>query len=254
MDLHHYYKEHKDEINSLIMEIASDLAVGRLVAKHGQPFEAFVEPDDPKDPDSGTHYKEEFQDEFNRFYDEEYERVASLMRFDIGTEDGLRRSDADDTIASLVFRANAWQKEARERIVETLRQHGGRVTYTPENEDDEYPVTASFHGRHDHIRLNVTDVYLEDATCIIADGIDMDHSHLSANPQAGLYGAVHTGHMGTVGCGRAAGSDITAGSGHGNRGCITPVVAGVHAPLRAGDVSGRIGNHGSLLYGRHRRE
>ena len=80
MDLHHYYKEHKDEINSLIMEIASDLAVGRLVAKHGQPFEAFVEPDDPKDPDSGTHYKEEFQDEFNRFYDEEYERVASLMR------------------------------------------------------------------------------------------------------------------------------------------------------------------------------
>ncbi len=174
MDLHHYYKEHKDEINSLIMEIASDLAVGRLVAKHGQPFEAFVEPDDPKDPDSGTHYKEEFQDEFNRFYDEEYERVASLMRFDIGTEDGIRRSDADDTIASLVFRANAWQKEARERIVETLRQHGGRVTYTPENEDDEYPVTASFHGRHDHIRLNVTDVYLEDATCIIADGIDMD--------------------------------------------------------------------------------
>ena len=96
------------------------------------------------------------------------------MRFDIGTEDGIRRSDADDTIASLVFRANAWQKEARERIVETLRQHGGRVTYTPENEDDEYPVTASFHGRHDHIRLNVTDVYLEDATCIIADGIDMD--------------------------------------------------------------------------------
>ena len=175
MDLHHYYKEHKDEINSSIMEIASDLAIGRLVAKYKQPFEAFVEPDDPEDPDSGTHYKEEFQDEFNRFYDEEYERVASLMRFDIGTEDGIRKEDApDDTIPSLVSRANAWQKETREQIVETLRQHGGRVTYAPDKEDDEYPVTASFHGRHDHIRLNVTDVYLEEDKYITADGIDTD--------------------------------------------------------------------------------
>ena len=172
MDLHHYYKEHKNEINSSIMEVASDLAVGRLVDKYKQPFEAFVEPDDPDDPDSGTHYKEEFQDEFDRFYDEEYERVASLMRFDIGTEDGIRRNGADDTIPSLVSRANAWQNEAREQIVETLRRHGGRVTYTPENEDDEYPVTASFHGRHDHIRLNVTDVYLEEDKYITADGID----------------------------------------------------------------------------------
>ena len=52
--------------------------------------------------------------------------------------------------------------------------HGGRVTYTPEEEDGEYPVTASFHGRHDHIRLNITDVYLEEQTCIMADGIDSD--------------------------------------------------------------------------------
>lgn len=175
MDLNKYYKENKDGINSSIMEIASDLAVGRLVEKHGQPFEAFVEPDDPDDPDSGTHYKEEFQDEFNRFYDEEYERVASLMRFDIGEENGIRKGDTkEDSIASLVSRANDWQREVRAQIVETLHRHGGRVTYTPENEDDEYPVTASFHGRHDHIRLNVTNVYLEDATCIMADGIDSD--------------------------------------------------------------------------------
>ena len=30
MDLHQYYKENKDKINSSIMEIASDLAVARL--------------------------------------------------------------------------------------------------------------------------------------------------------------------------------------------------------------------------------
>ena len=176
MNLNHYYAENKDRINSSIMEIASDLAVGRMVDKYKQPFEAFVEPDDPDDPDGETHYKEEFQDEYNKFYDEEYERVASLMRFDIGTEDGIRRDGTDDPIVSLVSRANAWQKEARERIVETLRRHGGRVTYTPEDEDGEYPVTASFHGRHEHIRLNITDVYLEEETCIMADGIDSDGS------------------------------------------------------------------------------
>lgn len=174
MDLNHYYAKNKDEINSSVMEIASDLAVGRMVDKYKQPFEVFVEPDDPDDPDGGTHYKEEFQDEYNRFYDEEYERVASLMRFDIGAEDGIRRDGTDDPIASLVSRANAWQQEARAQIVEILRQYGGRVTYNPEEEDGEYPVTASFHGRHDHIRLNITDVYLEAKTCIMTDGIDSD--------------------------------------------------------------------------------
>lgn len=54
MDLHKYYKENKDDINSSIMEIASDLAVARLVDKYKQPFEAFIEPDDPDDPDSST--------------------------------------------------------------------------------------------------------------------------------------------------------------------------------------------------------
>lgn len=108
MNLNHYYAENKDRINSSIMEIASDLAVGCMVDKYKQPFEAFVEPDDPDDPDSGTHYKEEFQDEYDKFYDEEYERVASLMRFDIGEEDGVRKEEnTDEFVASLVSRANA---------------------------------------------------------------------------------------------------------------------------------------------------
>ena len=172
MDFHHYYKENKDRINSSIMEIACDLAAARLMNAHQVPFEAFVEPDDP---DGDTHYKEEFQDEYHKFYDEEYERVASLMRFDIGAEDGVRKEEnTDESIASLVSRANAWQEEARERIVDTLRRHGGRVTYTPENEDGEYPVAALVYGRHDFPRIDITDVYLEEETCIMADGIDKD--------------------------------------------------------------------------------
>lgn len=176
MDLHHYYKEHKDDINSSIMEIACDLAEARLAEKYGKNPDELVEPENPDAPDNGcVRYKEEYQDEFNRFYDEEYERVASLMRFDIGAENGIRKEETpDDTIPSLVSRANDWQREARAQIVETLRRHGGRVTYTPEEEDGDYPVTSSLYGRRDCPRINITDVYLEEETCIIADGIDTD--------------------------------------------------------------------------------
>lgn len=89
MNLHKYYIENKDKINSSIMEIASELAVARLSGKYRQPFEAFVEPEDPDDPDSSTCYKEEYQDEYNRFYDEEYDRIVRLMKFDVTTPDGI---------------------------------------------------------------------------------------------------------------------------------------------------------------------
>ena len=46
------------------MEIACDLAVGRLLSMHDTPFETFVEADDPDDPDGGTHYKEEYSFKF----------------------------------------------------------------------------------------------------------------------------------------------------------------------------------------------
>ncbi|WP_418416326.1 hypothetical protein [Alistipes ihumii] len=107
MDLHHYYKENKDQINSSIMEVACDLATARLMNVHQAPFEAFVEPDDSDDPDSGTRYKEEFQDEFDKYYGEEYERVAVLMRFDPdairyrGGWHPQRRHGRDDRLACL---------------------------------------------------------------------------------------------------------------------------------------------------------
>ncbi len=95
MNLHEYYRNHKDAINSSIMEIACDLAVGRLLTAHDAPFETFVEADDPDDPDSGTHYKEEFQKEYNTYYDEEYARVATLMKFDYCQDDGVAASPED---------------------------------------------------------------------------------------------------------------------------------------------------------------
>lgn len=85
----------KDEINSLIMEQASDCAVKRLQEKHNLPFEAFVEPDIEEGEEAGddtpTRYKEEYQDEYNEFYDEQYDRIATEMGFDICEENGIRK-------------------------------------------------------------------------------------------------------------------------------------------------------------------
>lgn len=92
MDLHKYYKENKDKINSSIMEIAGELATARLKDAHNLPFEAFVEPENPDDPDNDcTRFKDQYQDEFNRYYDEEYNRVVFLMKFDIAEENGIAK-------------------------------------------------------------------------------------------------------------------------------------------------------------------
>ena len=45
MNLHEYYRNHKDAINASIMDIACDLAVGRLLNAHGAPFEILLEAD-----------------------------------------------------------------------------------------------------------------------------------------------------------------------------------------------------------------
>ena len=84
MNLHEYYRNHKDAINASIMDIACD-----------PPFETFVEADDPDDPDGGTHYKEEYQKEYDTYYDKEYARVAKLMKFDYCQDDGVAASPED---------------------------------------------------------------------------------------------------------------------------------------------------------------
>lgn len=72
------YQRDDNEMNSsVIIEQASERAALRLMKAHNKPFEEFVEPDEPDDPESGTHYKEEYQDEFDRYYDEEYDRCLN---------------------------------------------------------------------------------------------------------------------------------------------------------------------------------
>lgn len=89
MNLDKYYRENKDNIQSTIMEIASDLAKAQLIDKYQKPFGAFLQPEDPDNPDNGcTCYKEKYQDEFNQFYDNEYDRLAKLMNFDYNSADG----------------------------------------------------------------------------------------------------------------------------------------------------------------------
>lgn len=89
MDLNKYYQEHKDDINSSIMEIASDLAEGNLMQEFKLSFEALVESEDHNNPDNGCiRYKEKYQDYLNRFYDIEYDRLAKLMNFDYASENG----------------------------------------------------------------------------------------------------------------------------------------------------------------------
>lgn len=53
MDLHHYYKENKDRINSSIMEIACNLAEARLAEKYGKNPDELVEPEHPDAPANG---------------------------------------------------------------------------------------------------------------------------------------------------------------------------------------------------------
>lgn len=93
MNLHEYYNKNKDEINSLIMEIAVELAEARLVNHHGLPLHMLVEPEDPNNPENNcVHYKDEYQDEFDGYYDKEHDRLTSLMKFDYSEKDGIARN------------------------------------------------------------------------------------------------------------------------------------------------------------------
>lgn len=68
--------------HQIVMELSSDIAAEKLTMRHNQPFEYFVEAD-ADDPDC-THYKEEFQDEFNKIYDEVFVRLCNLFGTGVG--------------------------------------------------------------------------------------------------------------------------------------------------------------------------
>lgn len=85
----------RDNINSLIMEQASDRAVKRMEEANSLPFEAFIEPDiedrEEMNEDAPTRYKIEYQEQYNRFYDEEYNLIAVEIGFNFCEEDGIRK-------------------------------------------------------------------------------------------------------------------------------------------------------------------
>lgn len=100
MELKDYKPEefgtNRDNINSLIMEQASDRAVKRMEETNSLPFDAFVEPDvaegEVADESTPTRYKEKFQEQYNQFYDEEYDRIAKEIGFDFCAEDGIYKT------------------------------------------------------------------------------------------------------------------------------------------------------------------
>ena len=132
INLHRYYKDNKDDINSSIMELACDLAAARLMNEHGQPFESFVEADDPDDPEGGTHYKKEFQDEFDRYYDEQYDRIARLMRFDFNADDGVAHNNAVGELRTVAgahgdYLSCIGRRQATGRQAEGALSHAGKT-------------------------------------------------------------------------------------------------------------------------------
>lgn len=67
------FAANKDNIQSLIIEQACDAATEKLENAH--PDDEVTEIDPDGDGES-TRYKEKFQVEFDRYYDEEYARLA----------------------------------------------------------------------------------------------------------------------------------------------------------------------------------
>jgi hypothetical protein len=58
-------------------------------------------------------------------------------------------------------------------IIAVLKENNGRITFTPENEEDgdsDYPVTATFWSNKDNPNIDVTDVYLDENDRVFADG------------------------------------------------------------------------------------
>ena len=73
------------------------------------------------------------------------------------------------------------RSQMKDLIVESLKGNGGRITFTPENEDDEYPVCATLWGKHDSENIEISDVYLDEQDEIYADGYEQSTGILEKN-------------------------------------------------------------------------
>ena len=86
MELGKYIRLKKDFINSEIMELAAESALLRLIRQTGKNTEELCESDQDN---SSFHYKEEYQGLFDKYYDEAYDRIAGLIKFDVAQDDGI---------------------------------------------------------------------------------------------------------------------------------------------------------------------
>jgi hypothetical protein len=62
--------------------------------------------------------------------------------------------------------------EMKSLILSALKENSGKISFTPEDEDDEYPVSATLWGKHDNPIIDITAVYLSEKGEIYADGVN----------------------------------------------------------------------------------
>jgi hypothetical protein len=74
--------------------------------------------------------------------------------------------------AGLVSKEKRLMEGMKNLIVATLRENDGKILFTPEDEDGEYPVSATLWGKYDNPVIDITEVRLGKQDTIFAGGID----------------------------------------------------------------------------------
>ena len=85
----------------------------------------------------------------------------------------------------LTEREQSLRNDMKNFIINAVKAHGGRITYTPTDDEgdevylgDKYPVVSTLWGKHDTYSIAVSDVYIKEYEPghveIYADGIDQD--------------------------------------------------------------------------------
>ncbi|KAA6302804.1 MAG: hypothetical protein EZS26_000974 [Candidatus Ordinivivax streblomastigis] len=82
------------------------------------------------------------------------------------------KKTSNEEYIRLIAEERTLRNQMKELVIATLKENNGRITFTPENEDDEYPVSATLWGKHDSPIIDISDVYLKENDEIYADGID----------------------------------------------------------------------------------
>jgi hypothetical protein len=74
--------------------------------------------------------------------------------------------------SKLLAEEKALSNKMKALIISSIEEHSGKITFIPEDEDDEYPVSATLYGKHDCPVIDISEVYLGKNDEIYAAGID----------------------------------------------------------------------------------